>query len=105
MVENGVTIFFQGHDHIWVRLELDGIIYQTLSEPADSKYTLYNADAYQSGVKFSNTGYTRVTVSPDGVRVDYVRIFLPKNEKNGHVNGEVAYTYFVAIVPNVSWIS
>ncbi len=96
MAQNGVTIFFQGHDHIWVRQELDGVIYQTLSEPADPNYSLFNADAYQSGVKFSNTGYTRVTVSPGGVKVDYVRTWLPKDETGGHVNGEVAYSYTVA---------
>jgi len=95
MAENNVTIFFQGHDHIWVKQELDGVIYQTLSEPADPNYSLFNSDAYTSGDKFSNTGYTRLTVSPDGIRVDYVRTFLPKDEKDGHVNGEVAYTYFV----------
>ena len=30
MVENGVTIFFQAHDHIFVRQELDGVIYQSV---------------------------------------------------------------------------
>ena len=95
MAKNSVTIVFQGHDHICDRQELDGIIYQTLPEPADPDYALYNEDAYKSGVRLSNTGYTRVTVSPGGVRVDYIRTFLPKDENDGKVNGEVAATYAV----------
>jgi hypothetical protein len=95
MAKNGVTIFFQGHDHIFVRQEKDGVIYQTLPEPADPSYTLYNADAYKTGVKLSNTGYVRVTVSSQQVKVDYVRIYLPKDETGGHKSGEIAYSYTV----------
>jgi hypothetical protein len=87
MADNKVTIFFQGHDHIWVKQQLDGVTYQTLPEPADPNYTLYNADAYLTGDKFSNTGYTRVTVSPAGVKVDYVRT------GPGKTNGAVAASY------------
>lgn len=93
MVKNGVTIFFQGHDHIWVHQEIDGVVYQTLSEPADPNYTLWNSDAYQSGDKFPNTGYTRVTVAPTGVKVDYVRTYLPKDEGPGKVSGATVFSY------------
>ncbi len=93
MVANKVSIFFQGHDHIWVRQQLDGVTYQTLSEPADPNYTLWNADAYLSGDKFPNTGYTRVSVSPAGVKVEYVRTYLPKDEGPGKVSGSVAFSY------------
>jgi formylglycine-generating enzyme required for sulfatase activity len=96
MVDNHVTIFFQGHDHIFVRQELDGVVYQTLPEPADPNYAWYHADAYQSGDEFPNSGYTRVTVSPAGVQVDYVRTFLPADEGPGQTSGMVAYTYAVA---------
>jgi hypothetical protein len=93
MVANKVTIFFQGHDHIWVRQQLDGVTYQTLPEPADPNYTLWNADAFQSGDKFPNTGYTRVTVSPAGVKVDYVRTWLPKDESATQVSGTTVFSY------------
>ncbi len=95
MAQKHVTIFFQGHDHIFVRQELDGVIYQTLPEPADPNYTLENAAAYTSGDKLPNGGRVRVTVSPEQVNVEYVRSFLPADEKDGHVNGEVAYSYGV----------
>jgi len=95
MVANHVTIFFQGHDHIWVHQQLDGVTYQTLSEPADPNYSLFNADAYLTGDKFPNTGYTRVMVSPTGVKVDYVLTYLPADEGAGKTNGSVAFTYTI----------
>ena len=93
MVANKVTVFFQGHDHIWVRQQRDGVTYQTLPEPADPNYLLRNADAYASGDKFPGAGYTRVSVGPAGVKVDYVRMYLPADEGPGRVSGSVAFSY------------
>jgi hypothetical protein len=94
-VQNRVTAFFQGHDHIWVRQELDGVTYQTISEPADPNYSLFNSDAYLTGDKFPNSGYTRVTVSPAGVKVEYVRMYLTADETGGRTSGTVAYAYTI----------
>lgn len=93
MARTGVSIFFQGHDHIWVRQQLDGVTYQTVSEPADPNYTLWNGDAYMSGDKFPNSGYTRVSVSPGGVKVEYVRTYLPKDETADRVSGKPVFSY------------
>ncbi|MCX6136584.1 MAG: metallophosphoesterase [Ignavibacteriales bacterium] len=98
MVKNGVTIFFQGHDHLYAKEELDGIVYQEVPMPSDSTYiigTRDNADAY-TGVKLDASGHLRVTVSPSGATVDYVRAWLPADETTEHKNGEVAYSYSVA---------
>ncbi len=96
MAQNGVTIFFQGHDHIFVRQERDGVTYQTLPEPADPAYTTYNNDAFKSGVKLPNSGYIRVTVAPYQVSVDYVRSWLRRDETAQHRNGEMACHYELA---------
>jgi len=88
MADTGVTIFFQGHDHIFVKQELDGVIYQTLPEPANPLYSWENADSYTSGDKFPNSGRVRVTVAPTGVTVEYVRSYLDKPD-------EVAFSYTV----------
>ena len=48
LAANGVTMFFHGHDHIYARQELDGVIYQTLPEPADPNYALYFEQAYRA---------------------------------------------------------
>ena len=95
MADNGVTIFFQGHDHIYARQELDGVIYQTLPEPANPNYSFENENAYTSGDKFPNSGYVRVTVSPENVQVDYVRSYLPQDETNGKQSGDIAHSYTV----------
>ena len=95
MVANRVRIFFQGHDHIWARQESDGVVCQTLSEPADPFYALYNADAFLSGDRLPNTGYTRVTVWPSGVDVAYVRTYLPADEGPGKPSGAVAFSYSI----------
>jgi len=96
MEKTGVTIFFQGHDHIFVKQELNGVIYQTLPEPADPNYALFNGDAYKSDVKYPNSGHVRVTVSPNEVKVDYVHSSLEKDGANGKKNGEVVYSYRVS---------
>jgi hypothetical protein len=88
MARNHVTIFFQGHDHVFVHQELDGVVYQTLPEPANPFYTYENADAYRSGDKLPNSGHLRVSVGPAGVKVDYVRSYLDKAD-------ELAFSYTV----------
>lgn len=96
MVANKVTIFFQGHDHIFARQELDGVVYQSVPNPADNTYTAFNADAYESGDKFPNSGWVKVTVSPASVQVRYIRTFLPKDEAPPtKVNGMVQFSYTI----------
>ena len=95
LVKHGVTIVFQGHDHLFARQQKDGVIYQETPNPADNTYTAFNREAYRSGDVLPNSGYLRVTVSPAGVKVDYVRAWLPKDETQQHKNAEVAFTYTV----------
>jgi hypothetical protein len=102
MVDNQVTIFFQGHDHIFVHQQLDGVTYQSLGNPADNNYSLFNADAYATGERFPNSGYARVTVSPTGVKVDYVRTFLPADESAAKKNGAVEFTYTIGALTEQS---
>jgi len=95
MVENGVTIFFQAHDHIFVHQELDGIVYQSVPNPADDTYTGRNKNAYLTGDSLDSSGYLNVTVSPDDVQVDYIRSYLPEHEGDGRRHGSVDYSYTV----------
>ena len=59
MVENGVTIFFQAHDHIFARQELDGVVYQSVPNPADDTYEGRNKNAYLSGDVLDSSGSRR----------------------------------------------
>lgn len=95
MSKNGVTIFFQGHDHIFAKQQLDGVIYQTLPSPADPNYALLNDQAYETGDKLPNSGRVRVTVSPVNVKVEYIRSYLSKDETDQRKSGEVAFSYSV----------
>ena len=95
LVDNKVTIFFGAHDHIWVRQQLDGVIYQAMPNPADPNYSLFNTDAYVTGDRVPNSGYARVTVVPTGVKVDYVRAFLTADETADKKNGMVSMTYTI----------
>jgi len=106
-----VTIFFFGHDHLFTREKVDGVVYQEVPNPADNTYTAFNADAYNPatislpganydatyGVIMPNSGYLDVTVSPDRVTVSYIRAVLPGDEaKAGATNGAVGYSYSVS---------
>lgn len=95
MAKTGVTIFFQGHDHLFARQQKDGVVYQETPNPADPTYTAFNRDAYRSGDILPNAGHLLVTVAPEGVRVDYVRSYLLKDESSARKHGEVAFSYTI----------
>lgn len=94
-VKTGVTIFFQGHDHIYAKQDLDGVVYQSTPNPADETSTAFNREAYQSGTVLPNAGHLRVRVAREGVKVDYVRSFLKADETATLKNGMVANSYTV----------
>ena len=80
LVENHVTIFFHGHDHLFVKQDLDGIVYQEVPQPS---YAMYDKTGsaeeygYTHGDVLGGSGYLRVGVSPAAVTVEYVRSYLP----------------------------
>lgn len=95
MRDAGVTIFFQGHDHLYARQELDGVIYQAVPNPADPTFTAFNENAYKSGDIFPNSGHLRVTVESDEAKVEYVRSFRQQDETGDQKNGTIAHSYTV----------
>ncbi|MGD8450448.1 MAG: metallophosphoesterase [Phycisphaerae bacterium] len=97
LVQNGVTIVFHGHDHVFVRQELDGVVYQECPQPSDATYGFGHLwdGHYVNGDAVANSGHLRVTVSPAEVHVEYVRAYLPGDG----LNGDVAYTYTIAALP------
>jgi hypothetical protein len=92
MVENGVTAYLHGHDHMYAREELDGIVYIECPKPDDTSYTWdaytygYNENLYTHATQIlPNSGHIRVTVSPTQVTIEYVRAYLPGDGTNGVV--------------------
>lgn len=86
MADTGVTVFFQGHDHVFARQELGGVIYQTVPSPADPNDTMGQAGAYSEGTVLPGSGHLRVTVAPTGVTVEFIRV-------EQDPGAEPAYTY------------
>jgi hypothetical protein len=104
MVNGGVSIVFQGHDHVYAQQTLDGVIYQTCPQPADSSYGDGHraAGAYSLGEIQNNSGHLRVAVSEEVVQVDYVRAVLPEDEPilegDSEIwNGDISHSYSFGI--------
>jgi phosphodiesterase/alkaline phosphatase D-like protein len=95
MVANNVTAFIQGHDHIFARQQLDGVTYLELPEPADPNYALYNANDYDSIYETNNAGRVRFNVTPEYVKIEYVRSYLPADERPGKTNNMVDYSFVI----------
>jgi predicted phosphodiesterase len=93
LVANNVTAVFHGHDHLFVKQELDGIIYQECPQPgAAHANTNSSADyGYLSGDMLPSPGHIRVTVTPGGVKVEYIR-----SSVNDQENGQSVFTYTIA---------
>lgn len=98
MRTTGVTIFFQGHDHLYARQELDGVIYQSCPNPADPTFTAFNRSAYKSGDVFTNSGHLRITVNGGAdatCKVEYIRAARPGDEAAQGKNGSLVHAYSV----------
>ena len=94
LAEAGASVVFHGHDHVFVKQELDGIVYQECPRPNFPRYTDVSNAArygYVQGLILPNSGHLRVSVARDRLSVDYVRAYLA----GGGTNGEVACTYTV----------
>jgi hypothetical protein len=104
LINEGVSILFHGHDHVFVYQELDGIVYQECPQPSDSDYGdgWYGDGYYSQGIKHNNSGHIRVTVRPDYVQVHYVRSVLLEDEplvEEGRTvfNGDICASYAIGI--------
>jgi hypothetical protein len=93
MVKNKVSAFFQGHDHIFVQQERDGLVYQSMPNPADDTFSMFNEDAYKSGTKAPNSGHVRVTVSSSQAKVEY--FLAARNKDTSRKNLSVAHSYVI----------
>ncbi len=98
LTEHRVNIFFHGHDHFFGKQEKDCLIYQETPQPSHPNFSnAGQADdyGYISGQILPNSGHLRVTVAPEGVRVEYVRAYKAANETATRHNKDVSATYFI----------
>jgi hypothetical protein len=73
LIDNRVGFVFKGHDHLYVKQELDGIVYQTLPQPSHpgNKIDL-SQYGYNSGKGVGGSGFLKVSVQSSTVLVDFV---------------------------------
>jgi hypothetical protein len=93
-VKHKVSAFFQGHDHIFVTQQRDGVIYQSMPNPADDTFSMFNADAYISGTKAPNSGHVKVSVTSSSAKVQY--FLAARAQDTARKNLEVAHSYSIA---------
>ena len=96
LVKNHVAAVIKAHDNFFARQELDGIVYQMIPQPSfagDDRIRDLENYGYKQGTFQGNSGHVRVTVSPEKVRVEYVRSYLPSDATAQHPNGEISCFY------------
>jgi predicted phosphodiesterase len=100
LVQNKVDIVFHGHDHLFAKQDLDGVVYQEVPQPGmpGNGNAPRNAAeyGYVTGIIFGSPGYMRITVSPDRVTADLVHSCLPEYEAANRNNRQVVYTYTIS---------
>ena len=74
LLENNVGFVFKGHDHIYVKQELDGIIYQTLPQPSHPGDKLdVKQYGYLSGKGVGGSGFLKIRTESDTAFVDFIK--------------------------------
>ena len=73
LLDYKVGFVFKGHDHLYVRQELDGIIYQTLPQPSHPGEKIdVTQYGYISGKGVGGSGFLKVTTSGATAQVDFI---------------------------------
>ena len=74
LIENKVGFVFKGHDHLYVKQELDGIIYQTVPQPSHPGDKIdVKQYGYLSGKGVGGSGFIKVRTDAKVAFVDFVK--------------------------------
>lgn len=93
LVKHHVSAVLFGHDHLYVRSERDGVVYQCVPQPGNAAGGTRSAPeyGYRSGVIFASPGYLRVHVGAEHARVEYVRLAAAVAQSPDSRPGEPPY--------------
>lgn len=73
LIDYKVGFVFKGHDHLYVKQELDGIVYQTVPQPSHPGDKInVNQYGYISGKGVGGSGYLKVSTSGNTAQVDFI---------------------------------
>lgn len=96
LVKHGVNVVFHGHDHLFAKEALDGVIYQEVPQPGHPSGGTRSAGEYgYSGVILGSSGHLRVSVEGATATIDYVRSIVPGVTRDDLKNGAVEHSYKV----------
>jgi hypothetical protein len=96
LVRNRVNAVFHGHDHLYVKEDLDGVVYQSVPQPGHPRYDQTRSAeeyGYRDGTILGSSGYLRVSVDRGSATVEYVRAVLERDEGRDRKNGAVSHRY------------
>jgi len=93
LVKHQVKAVFHGHDHLYAKQNLDGIVYQAVPQPSAKNFSsgasLAKDYHYNVGEIQSSSGHLRIKVSPAQISADYVRSWLPSQETSVRKNRQI----------------
>ena len=94
LVENHVSAVFHGHDHVYVKQDLDGIVYQEVPQPdvAESSSHLASEYGYKNGTIKDGSGYIRVKVQDGLATVEFIHESI---DKSGGSTSEIEDSYTI----------
>ena len=73
LLDYKVGFVFKGHDHLYVKQELDGVIYQTVPQPSHPGDKInVNQYGYISGKGVGGSGFLKVSTSGNAAQVDFI---------------------------------
>jgi hypothetical protein len=95
MKDYGVSIYFQGHDHVFAMERVDGIIYQTVPRVSEKYPSRSNVFAlYPNAHLLLNSGFLKVTVSSEEVKISFYRsYFVSTDPQEG--NTGIVFVYAI----------
>jgi len=94
LVKYKVQAVFHGHDHLFAKQDLDGVVYQCIPQPGAKERNNARRNeeyGYINGTILNGPGYLRVLVSPMDAKVDYVS--TDRNDRKR--NRSVVFSYSV----------
>ncbi len=96
-----MSAVFHGHDHLYVRSERDGLVYQCVPQPGNPAGGTRSAEdyGYRSGTILGSPGHLRVRVTPTETTVEYLRSSLdaaPSRRRDPTPNAAVVHRYTLA---------
>jgi len=74
LLDTKVGFVFKGHDHLYVKQELDGIIYQTVPQPSHPGEKLdVKQYGYLSGKGVGGSGFIKVSTEGKVAKIDFIK--------------------------------